>query len=288
MPHIVCDMKQSPALPVEGKQIRLAPSRNRQEPDAALWRVWAEGSEVYAWSRGPGGSAHISVHESGQVHMRQGPKLKQDMAPVMQLSNGPWFHAFELRFLLSHGAYLPLKQRASLKNKSAYLIWVPDGFVLYANLIIGSTGTSLDCSLPEQLNGPTLWRTRLRNGRPAVLVGRVLPLDDQCRERIKYFREELKPTVTLTTMPSSKYMEIYDVHWSPEGGNVVCIVPMGDEAVRSEDEHLQVDPLPPTPRSFRYQNFPSTVELIAPNGLTVALVELAEVDKEIELVRARR
>jgi hypothetical protein len=280
-------MKQRPNLPVEGKQIRFAPSRNRQEPDATLWKVWAEGSEVYACARGPGGSAHISVHQSGQVHFRQGAKQKQDMAPVMQLGNGPWFHAFELRFLLSQGAYLPFKQRESLKNKSAYLMWVPDGFVLYANLIIGSTGTALDCSLPEQLlpAGQTLWRTRLRDGRPAVLVGRLLPLDDQSRERIKYVREELKPSVTFSTMPSTKYVEIYSLHWSPEGGNVVCVVPMGNEAFRSEDEDLQLDTLPPTSRYFRYQSIPSAVELTAPNGLAVAVIELAAIDKEIELVK---
>jgi hypothetical protein len=113
----------------------------------------------------------------------------------------------------------------------------------------------------------------------------LLTLDDQSRERIKYLREELKPSATFSTMPSSKYMEIYDVHWSPEGGNVVCVVPMGGEAFRSEDEHLLLDTLAATPRYFRYRSFPSTVELTAPNGLTVALVELAEVDKEIELVK---
>ena len=57
-------MNQPVGLPVESKAIRIAPSRN-QEPAASLWKVWAEGSEVYALSRSSGASTKISVHASG-------------------------------------------------------------------------------------------------------------------------------------------------------------------------------------------------------------------------------
>jgi hypothetical protein len=41
--------------------------------------------------------SHISVHASGEVHLRQEAKEKQDLTRLMQLWGGPWFHAFELR-----------------------------------------------------------------------------------------------------------------------------------------------------------------------------------------------
>jgi hypothetical protein len=205
----------------------------------------------------------------------------------MKLGIGPWFHAFELRFLLSDGAFSPLGQRESLKNKSGYLIQTPEGFVLYANLIVGSAGTPLDYSLPVEFTpaGQTLWRTRLRDGRPAILVARLLPSDDQNREHIRYLREELKPTATFSTMPTRKYIELCHLHWSPEGGNVVLVVPMGEEAFHSEQDFVQAEMLPPEPRHFRCRSLPCTLELTAPNGLRVAVIELGEVDKEVELIK---
>jgi hypothetical protein len=279
-------MKKQARLPVEGKVIRFAPGRNEQ-PAASFWKVWSEGSEVYASSRAPRGSAKISVHASGQVHYRLEAKLKQDLAPVMRMGSGPWFHAFELRFLLSSGAYSPQGQRKSLKNKKSYLIPVPDGFVLHANLIIGSTGTHLDAPLPAELlpAGQALWRSRLRDRRPAVLVARMLQLDDANRESIRYVREELKPTVTFSSMPDRRYVEIYHLHWSPEGGNVILVVPMGEEAFRSEQDLLESNGRSSSSRHFRYRSSRATVGLTAPNGLKVADIELAEVDKEVELVK---
>jgi hypothetical protein len=121
---------------VEHKLIRFAPSRNG-EPASSIWKIWAEGSEVYALSRMLGGALKISVHETGQIHLRQAAKQKQDLAPLMPLGSGPWLCAFELRFLLSNGARMPFRERESLKNKTAQLISVPDGYALFANLIIG-------------------------------------------------------------------------------------------------------------------------------------------------------
>jgi hypothetical protein len=98
-------------------------------------------------------------------------------------------------------------------------------------------------------------------------------------------REELKPTATFSTMPAAKYVEIYHLHWSAEGGNVVLVIPMGEEACRSEDELVACGVLPTAPRHFCYRSFRSTADLIAPNGLRVAVVEMAEVDKIIELAK---
>jgi hypothetical protein len=280
-------MNKRAGLPVEGKAIRFAPGQD-QEPAASFWKVWTEGDEVYALSRNVGGLAKISVHASGQIHYRLGPKLKQDLAPLMRLGSGPWFHACEIRFLLSQGANAPRRQRESLKKKSAYLIPVPRGFFLCANLIVGAAGTPPSCPLPEFLQGgQALWRTRLRDGRPAILVARMLELDSQNRDHIRYLRETLKPTVTFSSMLSEPYVELFHAHWSPEGGNVVLVVPMGNEVIRSEQEVTA--PIEPTlaPRKFRYQSPWSTTDIIAPNGLRVAVLEFDEVDKQIELVKNR-
>lgn len=166
---------------------------------------------------------------------------------------------------------------------------VPKGFVLYANLLVGAVGTPLSCPVPDEFGGgKAVWQTRLRDGRPAILVVRVMELDSQSRDHIKYLRETLKPTVTLSGAPGKPepYVELFDIHWSPNGGNVVLVVPMGDEAVVYEQE-ITPDEAAPDLRKFRYQSPRATTDVIAPNGLRVAVLELGEVDKEIELVKNR-
>jgi hypothetical protein len=275
--------------PVEGKVIRFAPGRNR-EPASSIWKVWAEGSDVYALSRRLGGSLKISVHESGQIHLRKAAKQKQDLAPLIQIGSGPWLHAFELRFLLSDGALVPIDERKSLRHKTARLVSVPDGFALYANLIIGPAGSPLDFPLPAEFlpAAQTLWRTRLRNGRVAVVLGRMLVLDEENRAHIKYLREELGLTANVTTMPDKRYLELHDVHWSA-GGNVILVVPLGDEAFRSEQELPQSGAVPQPTRTFHYQSVHATVELTAPapGGRRVAIIELPEVNKQVELVKGQ-
>ena len=222
-------MKINVKLPIEGKALRFAPALAlAEQPATSIWKVWAEGDELYALSRSSAGAFKISVHASGQIHTRIGPKHKQDFAPLMHLGLGLWFHALEIRFLLSEGARLPTRERESLKNKKAYLIFVPNGFVLIANVLIAVRGAPSDPPLPAEFGGAQLlWRTQLRNGRTAAVITRLVPMDNEKRGRIKYIREELKPTLTFTDRPSDPYIEIHDIHWS-DGGNVVNVVPMGD------------------------------------------------------------
>lgn len=273
-------------VPVEGKAFRFGPGRDL-EPAASIWKVWAEGSEVYASSRSPGGSPKVSVHASGQVHYRLDTKLKLDLSPVMQLGSGPWLHAFELRFLLSDGAILPFGERESLKKRAAYLMPVPDGFTLHANLIIGPTGATMDLPLPAEFQpaGQALWRTRLRDGRLVLLVGRMLETDSQNRDHIEYIRSDLKPTITFGQMPSGrKYVEVFHVHWSPGGGNVVLAIPMGAEAFRSDDEGLPSATHSLMERQFLFGREQVTANVIAPNGASVAQVELHAADLTLNLI----
>ena len=278
-------MAKQTKLPIENTAIRFAPGRNN-EPLTAHWKVWAQGSEVYATTRTFLGSMHVSVHEFGQVHYRLAAKQKQEFAAFMPLHGSAWFHALEIRFLWSAGAFSPVRHRESLKSRMSYLLDTPEGFVLYANLIIGATGTPLDSSLPVNLIGQTLWRTRLRDGRIAVLIARLLPLDDLNRERIRYFRQELGVHVTFATMPKTKYFELHDMHRSPEGGNVILVIPMGEEAFRSEQEVRNADQLNAEPRRFLFRSPRSAVDLIAPDGYRAAVIEAApEFVEEIELTK---
>lgn len=201
-------------FPVEGKIIRFAPSREHR-PASGVWRVWAEGSEIYALARNMNGFAKISVHASGQIHHRLAEKHKQEMAPLMLLPSGTWRHAFELRFLLSAGANVPPKEREPKENKAFYYIPVPAESFLCINLIIGPPRAPFDYPLPLEFGGAQpLWRIRLANGCPAVLVARMLPLDDQNRQHIKYHREELKLGATVTTTQRPRHAELHRLYWS--------------------------------------------------------------------------
>lgn len=274
--------------PVATKEIRFAPGHD-QKPAASFWKVWKEGSEIYALSRNSFGVAKISVHASGKIHYRLGPKLKQDLSPLMRLGLGPWFHAFEIRFLLSPEANAPPEHRELLKNKSAHVIPVPNGLVLYANLLVGTAGIPLNCPVPEELiGGNAVWRTLLRDGRPAVLVIRLLEIDRHNRDYTKYLRDTLKPTITLTGAPGEPkpYIELFHIHWPLNGGNVVMVVPMGDEVVAYE-ERMAPDESALDLRKFQYQSPSAVIDIVAPNGFRVAVLEIGEVDTEIELVRNR-
>jgi hypothetical protein len=204
----------------------------------------------------------------------------------MQLGAGPWFHAFELRFLVSAGAYLPPKHKTLKKDEKAHLIQLPDGMFLAVNLIIGAAGIPLECPIPTEMSGGgMLWRRRLQDGRLAVLVGRVRELDDQNRENIRHMRQERRPTGTFLTMQTSPYLEIWHLHWSSQGGNVVLVIPMGEEAFRSEQDYPQAGAISNQPRHFHFRSPRSTVEFIAPDRRTVAVIELAEINKVIELTK---
>ncbi len=202
----------------------------------------------------------------------------------MQLGAGPWLHAFELRFLLNDRANLPPGELESLKKKTALAIEMPDEAVLLVNLIIGPVGSPLGLPLPVEFSGgQSIWRTRLRDDRIALLVARPRPLDDANREHIRYLLEK-KITVTYDTMPETRYAEFHDIYWSP-GGNVICILPMGDEAFRSEREALQPDAIPA--RSFHYRCLGATIMITAPDGKAIGAIEFPEVEKRIELVKGQ-
>ena len=268
------------SLPIEGKEIRFAPGRGG-EPLTAFCRVWAQGNEVYAAARSAMGEMHLSVHASGQVHFRLAAKQKQDLAPLAVIGVGPWLHAFEMRFLVSEDALRPIGQRESLKKKIAQLIRTPEGQYLYVNLLIGAKGIPLNTE--PAISGQTIWRTRLKDKRTAVLVGRFFDLSQENRDHLRHFREDGKITITLSGGGGSKYVEIYHVHWSTSGGNVINVIPLWEDFIRYEQEPL--GDVAACIKTFRFVRSLASAELIAPNGRRVATVQLTGVDQAIDLTK---
>lgn len=95
-----------------GQAFRFAPAR-QGKPAAFFWRFWVQDNEVYGLTRSLGDSMKLSFHESGQIHIRQGKRDMNKLAPPLLM--GQWLHAIELRFLISPDALPPLKE--DLKNK---------------------------------------------------------------------------------------------------------------------------------------------------------------------------
>lgn len=200
---------------------------------ASMWKIWAEGDEVYAMNRAMGGIAKISVHFSGQIHTTLGSKREQH-ARMMPIAGGQWRHALQWRFLLSQDALRPLPERLK-KHDKAYTIEVPAGGMLLLDLIIAESPNTNPETLPAMFDGQqarAAWTARLRAGHPVALVLRVmLQMDAENVERLRYIRFERTPHATFKTKPARHYLEVRNTEWS-DGGNVLFIVPMGIEALR--------------------------------------------------------
>ncbi len=116
----------------------------------------------------------------------------------------------------------------------------------------------------------------------------MLEIDSNNRDHITRLREELRPTVTFSEMPRRKYVELFSVHWSAEGGNVILAVPMGEEALRSEKESPAASSAQAvTQKIFRFRFAPSSTRISAPNGSAVAIVEVEETDTTLALTKGQ-
>jgi hypothetical protein len=264
-----------------GEAFRVAPSQDGK-PAAQFWKFWVTGSEIYATSRSGGNIAKISIHESGQIHMRFEGKDLQQLAPSMPLPNEQWLHAFELRFLLSADAYSPPTEK--LKNKRAFLIDVPSDSVLIMNLLIGA---SSGIALPQDLfaGAEPVWQATLRNQRTAVLVVRVLEMDQQNRDEITFARQSLNPKANFSKPPVAPYIEFRRVVWSEKGGNVVLVIPLGKEAVRVNNQASQ-KALPGADAVTRKVviSSPSVkFPIAAPNGALIGTLSIVGMRNELTL-----
>jgi hypothetical protein len=212
-----------------------------------------------------GHATKISVHASGQIHMHRGPRDLQLFAPGIPVGNG-WTHALEIRFLVGADANFPPETFVKLKKKKdkAALVDIPEESILVLNLLVGTPATGV----PDQLRGPLIWESPAGDGRTAVLVGRVFPIDEVNRKQLLYIRQELNPKVSIqgvrTTDNDRPYVEILHPNWG-SGGNVVFVVPMGDEGHRFEGD----EPVEAQPRELQIACQSSAISLAAPDGSLV-------------------
>ena len=173
-------------LPKTGPEVRIGPRYNGTSA-AHLWKFWVSGSEVYAATRNAGHLMKVSLHASGQVHLRHGSRDLQLLAPVVPIGGGAWRHGLEIRFLLSDDARTPPPEK--LGKKSALLIDVPSDAVLLLNLFVEASVGSGASGIPQEMTGgETIWRRRLRDRREAVLVARVQEMNDDNRRGLRFIR----------------------------------------------------------------------------------------------------
>jgi hypothetical protein len=109
-------------------------------------------------------------------------------------------------------------------------------------------------------------------------------MDDQNREEIRLIRHELNPKVNLSAaQPLPPYVEVRHVVWSPEGGNVFVVVPMGEEAFRVHDESTCEGAVTTSPRPISLSSQTASIPIAAPNEAIVGTVSIAGATNELAL-----
>jgi len=268
--------------------VRVAPSRGGR-PAAIFWKFWVEKDELYATRRMGGNEWKISVHSSGQIHMHMGPRNTQPLAPPAALGSGLWRHALEIRFLLGAGADLPPEKMVQMKKKKdkALIVPVPDGHVLCLNLLVSALAAS-SLALPIEFSGtPEVWRTRLRDGRSVVLLGRVMPFDAQSISALRDIRSVIQPKANYVGLPSTEgpYNEVIRTSWS-QHGNVVLVIPMGAEGRRFDPEDADATSGEPLDsRAVTVECADSSADLFAPDGSIIGAIAITGVAGQVSLVK---
>jgi hypothetical protein len=256
-----------PTLPISGKIFRVAPAQAGQLV-ASFWKFWIEGNELYAMNR-DASSMKISVHASGQTHLRMERRDLHPLFPPFSIAGSDWLHALEIRYLVAPDRFRPTPKKLKKKEK-AYLIDVPNGHALILNLLLTSTAPMP--GLPTQFGGArTLWVATLTDGRHVTLIGRVMPLDAENEEHLARLRGADGPKVTFDEEPTAPHLELCHVFWGP-GGNIVLIVPAGSEAIRTlgKPASLEQDAAKRRQPEIPYMSPDGFLTLHAPNGEAVA------------------
>ena len=256
-----------------GKALRIAPAQSRH-PIASFWRFWVEGSELYVLNRDYP-NMKISIHASGQIHWRPRERDLRLMASLMPLSNTPWQIALEIRYLIAAHRTRPRPRRFKKKDERV-LVEVADGQMLVLDLLVAPATTGRDEPDPPGFAGALrLWEASLADGRHAVLLGRVMPLDEENHRHIERLRGSDGPKVTVASPPASHHTELIHIHSGPDG-NVVLIVPAGDEVMRKLGAPASHEDTPARRRQPELEFvFPdASCEIHAPNGASVATLAI--------------
>jgi hypothetical protein len=278
-------LQQAPNQPpiYVGGVVRIGP-RIGQSAAACFWKFWTGGNEIYAATRSGGNQTKISVHASGEIHMHFGPRNMQKFAPPVCLSDG-WAHAVEIRFLIGHGASRPPPELVKLRkqNHKVLLADVPSDHVLILNLLVGKSTTPL----PAAFGGAVqIWRSPLKDGRVAVLVCGILPMNEENAKTLKHIRSELNPKANYEgkLVGQPPYLEcVFAVPGS--GGNVVFVVPMGAEGYRFEGDDAELPSLEPRPIQITSPD--AAIPILAPDGEDVGTLSIDGITTEIALLKNR-
>lgn len=269
-----------PAFPISGKAFRIAPAQAGQ-PVASFWKFWTEGNELYAMNR-DASSTKVSIHASGQTHLRMERRDRQPLFPPFTLPDSDWRHALEIRYLLAPDRFRPAPKKLK-RNSEAYLVEVSDGHAFILNLLL--TSADPPPTLPTQLAGAQiLWVATLPDGRHVTLIGRVMTLDAENQEHLARLRGADGPKVTFEGEPTSPRLELSHVFWGP-GGNIVLIVPAGSEAIRTlgTPASLEQETTKRRQRVLAYMSDDGFLALRAPNGMAVAELLLKGEQGEVKL-----
>ncbi|HEY4749699.1 MAG TPA: hypothetical protein VIH60_04865 [Steroidobacteraceae bacterium] len=208
--------------------LRVGPGRGK-DLLTSLWRIWAQGNEVYLANRNLATRAHVSLHSTGKWFIDLGPKRIQ-FVPPMRLEGSNWLHAVEIAFLIGENV-LPMPEMKEVKAaRPALKVEVPPGHKLVLNILYGSEGVNHDTAVPQLIMGSVLLQLTLRDGIAVAVVARVLRLSDQDRHNML---EMPKAAPKLTTVrPVSRGnvgAELINFTATETGGNVITVIPLSPE-----------------------------------------------------------
>ena len=256
-----------------GKALRIAPGQSGQ-PIASFWKVWAEGGELYALNRDHP-AMKISIHASGQIHMRTRERDLQPLAPPLSLPDTPWQLALEIRYLIAPDR-TPMRPGKFKRKDKPILVDVADGQMLVLDLLVAPRGADFETANPPAFAGaPRLWGASLPDGRHALLLGRVMPLDGENQGHVERLRGPDGPKLTYRSLPDSPQTELTHMHGGP-GGNIALIVPTGDEVIRKlgAPASKEADLTRRRQLELEFACPDASCEIHAPNGATVATLTL--------------
>ena len=202
---------------------------------ASMWRIFTQGNEVYAVGRVNGGVGRLSFHFSGQIHQHLGHGERQLMTRPLLMSDGTWLHQIEWRFLIDADVLRPPTPQFKKKRDRAFLVNVPTGSLLLLNLLMTEQASSNAPVVPREFGGAeVLWHTRLAAGHHVTLVARLVDMDETNRQLLQNLRHVLNPRVALREVPvTPPYVEVQNLKWTEQGGNIILVVPMGHEGYRA-------------------------------------------------------
>jgi hypothetical protein len=214
--------------------LRFGPMR-RGRLIASLWRIWTQGDEVYIANRNESNCLRASLHSSGKWFFHHGQR-RTDLVAPWTMPGGDWLHALELAFLIADGT-APMRERRAVKSaKPALAIETPTDHKLALNILLGTRRDSVhEAPLPDIMNGPILFRSRLTSGVPVVVVGRVVPFSEQDREVLHYHQVTLGVRVNVSGTESIEdpQGELLRLTPTPQG-NILTVFALSPTAFHSD------------------------------------------------------